>query len=114
MGGGFPKSQCETACKPHNNTPTNLVGDYRGLEISKGYVKGEWDAKFTNTEGTIWAPDGSVWAQGQVQEFQNQLWINEGTKGVIKGIYTPANTPEVEVLTIGFGKPGAPAPLTLD
>jgi len=113
-GGGQPKDQCQKACVPHNDTPVNLIGDYRGLEISKGYIKGEWDASFTTDAVTIWNPSGAVWAKGLVQTFLGQLWINEGAKGIRKGLTAQITTPEVLVLTLGLGAPGANIPPTLD
>jgi hypothetical protein len=77
-------------------------------------VKGEWDATFSTSSATIYAPDGSVWAKGSVQTFQSQIWITESGKGTIKGIFVMTNTPEVLALTIGFGQFGAAAPESLD
>jgi hypothetical protein len=77
------------------------------LQINQGYIVGEWQAKITDTKATIWKPDGTAWATGKVQTFQNQLWLQTDTK-LFKGIYALDNLPEVGVLTWGLGENEAP------
>eukprot|EP01126_Amoeba_proteus_P046751 TRINITY_DN52_c0_g2_i4.p1 TRINITY_DN52_c0_g2~~TRINITY_DN52_c0_g2_i4.p1 ORF type:complete len:439 (-),score=55.55 TRINITY_DN52_c0_g2_i4:758-2074(-) len=107
--GGSPKADCLSSCRPSNSTPTQLIGDYRGLEVSSGYIKGEWQAKITQSSVTITRPDGTAWAKGQIFTFRDQLWIQTDS-GLRRGLYSTSFTPEVEALTWALGSVGGDLP----
>jgi len=112
--GGVPIADCEAVCgKPSNNTPVFAIGDYRGLEISKNYVKGEWQAKIGEGSAVIVDPTGTVWASGSVRGFNNELWLVT-PKGLNRGIYGITDLPEVEVLTWALGGIGKTVPQSFD
>jgi len=96
-----------------NDTPIFVVGDYRGLEVDHAFVKGEWQAKITQTSAVIVDPNGKQWAVGVVRQYTNQLWLvtADGTR---KGIFGIQETPEVSVLTWALGNIGGDAPTSFD
>jgi len=113
--GGTPKADCEAVCgKPSNNTPVFALGDYRGLQISSGYVKGEWQARIGPDAAVIVDPSGKTWAQGKVKGFNNELWIVDATGAINRGIYGISDLPEVEVLTWALGGAGKTVPPSFD
>jgi hypothetical protein len=114
--GGTPLGDCQAVCgKPSNNTPIFALGDYRGLQISSGYVKGEWQARIGPDAAVIVDPSGKTFAQGKVKGFNNELWIVDGTNGTInRGIYGINDLPEVEVLTWALGGFGKTVPASFD
>jgi len=112
--GGVPKADCDAVCgKPGNNTPIFALGDYRGLQISKGYIKGEWQARIGQDSAIIVDPSRNVWAKGQAKAFNNELWM-VSDKGINRGIYGINDLPEVEILTWAFGGIGLPPPPSFD
>jgi hypothetical protein len=51
-------NDCKAQCKSNPFVPLDLVGTWRGLQISKNYAVGEWRAVFTNTNVTVTKPNG--------------------------------------------------------
>jgi len=52
--GGMPLEQCKIACNSIPDVPVILKGRFfRGLEINKGYIVGEWTLKFDNKSATL-------------------------------------------------------------
>jgi len=49
---------CQAQCRINPFVPIDLLGNWRGRQIQKGYVVGEWKAVFTNTMVTITQPNG--------------------------------------------------------
>jgi hypothetical protein len=112
--GGTPKGDCDAVCgKPSNNTPIFALGDYRGLQISKGYVRGEWQARIGAEDAVIVDPTGAIWAQGKVKGFNNELWLIT-SQGLNRGLYGINDLPEVEVLTWALGGVGKTVPASYD
>jgi len=79
--GGLTKKDCDAQCVVNPGTPPQLKDRFFrgisppfviilfdlimglmcvGLQISKGFKKGEWRAKFTETSVTISSPSGAV------------------------------------------------------
>lgn len=114
--GGIPLSDCNQVCgAPNNVTPVFVIGEYRGLEINKGYMKGEWQARITADAIVIVDPTGKVWKKGVVRSSNNELWlVDTNTNEVFKGIYSITQVPELQVLTWGLSAPGSPAPSSFD
>jgi hypothetical protein len=111
---GSPKNTCDAQCGiPPNNTPIFVVGDYRGIEIDKTFVKGEWQAKITTNDIVIVDPTGQTWAKGTVRQYQNELWLvtPDGTR---RGLFGTQQLPEVYVLTWAMGAFGQPPPTNFD
>lgn len=56
-------ADCSRTCNPPQNvTPSQLIGEYRGLMISTGYLSGEFTAKITAEYITIKDQSGKVYA----------------------------------------------------
>eukprot|EP01125_Pyxidicula_operculata_P007231 TRINITY_DN245_c0_g1_i1.p1 TRINITY_DN245_c0_g1~~TRINITY_DN245_c0_g1_i1.p1 ORF type:complete len:575 (+),score=120.32 TRINITY_DN245_c0_g1_i1:85-1809(+) len=102
-GNGVPKIDCELTCGvPNNVTPVFAIGDWRGLEISHGYMKGEWQMKVTADSAVIVNSVGSVWSKGKIETMNNELWLVTD-QGHYRGIYGLEQLPEVQTLTWGLG-----------
>jgi len=106
---------CQTLCgTPSNVTPVQLIGDYRGLQINRGYVKGEWTMQITAAVTVIKDPSNNVWAQGRTATYGGgELWLITN-KGNYRGIDSPNTLPEVLTLTWALGPLGGSAPSSID
>jgi len=89
------------------------VGNYRGLEIDNKFVKGEWQAKISQTDIVILDPTGKVWEKGVVRQYTNELWLVTAT-GTRRGLFAMENLPEVMVLTWAMGQMGGSVPTSFD
>merc|ERR1719378_1671582 len=90
-------------------TPTNVIGQWRGLEVNDNYVKGEWDANFTEKNITLIAPDGQQMT-GAVSSDATSLNIDI-TSGQYQGmtamgIYEVSFGPVCSFLTWALSQPG--------
>jgi len=99
--------------KPSNNTPVFALGDYRGVEISMGYVKGEWQARIGQDSAIIVDPNRAVFAKGTVRVYNNELWMVTD-QGINRGLYGISDLPEVSILSWALGGVGNPAPASFD
>jgi len=95
-----------------------MVGIWRGLEISGGYIKGEWQLALAATNATLYEPNlGIVW-EGNVSSVQNYVIVtltsgsNAGLR--IYVLYQTEIGPVTKWATIAAGKPGAPPPIAFD
>ena len=70
-----------------------------GLEISKGYIKGEWRAKFTNTSVTISSPSGKV-VKAQVSTVGQYMVLNGGDIGKVSTLWQVAGGVVTEFLSV--------------
>jgi len=67
--------------------PIQLQGKYfRGLQINKGYIKGEWSANFTKTDVTVTDPAGKA-DVGTVFVVQSFLVIDFKSGATISSIW---------------------------
>jgi len=111
-GGGVPLAECTQLCA-HNITPVFVIGDWRGLEISQGFVRGEWQMKVTEQSAIIVDPNGAAYVKGQIVSKGNELWL-ESDVGTRRGIFGINELPEVTVLTWGLGTYGGAPPANFD
>jgi len=103
---GIPQSLCiETCGKPSNVTPTELLGDYRGVMVNQGYVKGEWTAQIQDSQFYIKDPKGAIWIKGTIATYNSELWLATN-KGTFRTIYSMVQLPEVIQLSWAFGPVG--------
>jgi len=107
-GSSFPF--CQGMCGNASNvTPVEIIGNYRGLQVNKGYLKGEWTMLITQGLTIIKDPSGKIWASGSIATYNGELWL-VSTRGTYRGIDTQTQLPEVSSLTWALGKLGSPAP----
>jgi len=78
---------------PNNVTPSDLIGNYRGIQINRGYKPGEWTMQITASTSYIKDPGSNVWVSGQVVTFETELWFIS-SKGTYRGIFTKNNLPK--------------------
>ena len=118
---GQPQAQCEARCvkpTPKPNTPTNLVGYWRGFQIQKGFAKGEFDFDFTTAGCTLYGADkkattATVQSVTDPASLGTDLWLTMSGK-TIKGLVAYAsNSPESFVGIFAFGAAGAEAPASV-
>jgi len=102
------KVDCEPQCQK-NPIPTDLVGNWRGLQINKNYLVGEWKAVFSPSNVTVIYPDGDRFS-GSVSLVGKYLIINP-INGPLSGKKITSLTqilfgPETKFLTWAWGAPG--------
>jgi hypothetical protein len=112
---GSSMESCMSTCgKAHNITPDALPGKWRGIQINVGYKSGEWKMTIgKDSTISIARPDKSVYAQGVLQQMENELWIQE-TDGVRRSIFVNNQQPTVKILTWAVGNKGSPPPPDFD
>lgn len=98
---GMVIEACSQQCA--NNTPSNLVGVWRGIEAQKGFILGEWDYNFTNTSVTIRDPSGTI-THGTVSVVNNMvITLTDGPhKGSKINVLVTEMSYGPETLTSGF------------
>eukprot|EP01012_Entosiphon_sulcatum_P029628 TRINITY_DN361_c0_g1_i1.p1 TRINITY_DN361_c0_g1~~TRINITY_DN361_c0_g1_i1.p1 ORF type:complete len:750 (+),score=90.47 TRINITY_DN361_c0_g1_i1:724-2973(+) len=118
---GIPLPDCQTGCKPHNVTPSDLVGLWRGVQINNGYVNGEWDANFENTKLTLAGPLGGLSGTtsyiGPVPRVIVQVKVaSSSISGIAVGsvlsmiFQADGASPVTRYLMLASGAPNGPAP----
>jgi len=123
--GGAPLADCENNCgKKSNNTPSDLLGVWRGLQVNGNYLKGEWQANFGADSLELRFPKSAkILLKGQVQLIERptrQLYItiNEGPETykdkVLRVIYQYVYGPEVRLATLAISAPDGPLPSSYD
>jgi len=95
----------------------DVVGTWRGLQINKGYIVGEWKAVFTLDNVTITRPDGDKFV-GKVTSVSNYITIIP-TSGPFLGkniqtLWQITFGPATKLLTWAWGVPGGSAPSSYD
>jgi len=75
---------------------------FRGLEIEKGYVKGEWDANFTKTTVTITQPSGTKMT-GQVSSTGPFIVIAFPDGSKISSLWQLEPAQVVDFFGVGLG-----------
>jgi hypothetical protein len=123
---GETLAQCEEQCNPSPKPgppPSFLGGMWRGIELQKNYVVGEWDMNFTETTATIidirsaTTIIGVPYNQknGNQIDFVIDITSGPGAGQQMKGLGITANRgPETFYLTAAFAAPGMPAPSSID
>jgi len=116
--GGIPLNVCQAQCKAANNTPSEVVGNWRGLEISGGFIRGEWKLEVGTSNATLFYPNGEEVWQGSVSTVETYIVINI-TSGADAGlnIYVLFQTqlgPVTKWATFAASRPGGNPPLSFD
>jgi len=94
--------------------PIQLQGKFfRGLQINKGYVKGEWTANFTKTDVTVTDPAGKV-SMGPVSLVQNYLVVHFTNGVVISSLWQFEGGIETDFFSWAWSAPGGDAPASFD
>jgi len=106
------KNVCDLQCK-ENPAPIDLLGTWRGLQISKGYISGEWKAVFSPEGATITRPDGDKFT-AKVSTVSEYLVLNP-TSGPLVGLkiqtlWQVSFGIETRLLTWAWGVPGGAPP----
>jgi len=93
------------------------MGVWRGLQINKGYIVGEWRAVFGKTNVTVTRPDGEKFT-GDVSSVSQYLVITP-KDGPLKGkkiqsLWQTTFGPVTKLLTWAWGVPGGSPPKTYE
>jgi len=69
-----PQGQILQACSAtcSNSTPSFIIGTWRGIEVQKGFILGEWDYNFTDTTVLIKDPMNTI-THGTVKTLGNMV-----------------------------------------
>jgi len=95
----------------------DLVGTWRGLQVNKGYIVGEWKAVFTEKNITMTRPDGDkfVGKVTSVSRYITIIPINGPLQGKnIQTLWQVAFGPASKLLTWAWGVPAGNPPNSFD
>jgi Mg-chelatase subunit ChlD len=106
--GGTDLPTCQADCQVH--TPAVLVGDWRGLQINKGFTLGEFDVSFTNDNMTLSAPGLSY--AFKVRSNGSELTLIDSNGNIRMANYGVAQGPVTMYATIAFGAANSSIPIT--
>jgi hypothetical protein len=116
--GGIPLDVCQAQCKAQNNTPTDILGRWRGLEISGGYINGEWRLDVWTSNATLYYPSGATVWQGTVSQVETYIviTITSGSDNGLKiyALYQTQFGPVTKWVTIAASRAGASPPANYD
>lgn len=74
-GDGIPSlAQCDAGCKSKKGPPSQLVGNYRGIQINEQYQPGVWRINMNSTHFTTTFPDGKS-VTGAVSHYAQYLFF---------------------------------------
>ena len=111
---GYPKSICDSICgvQPSGNTPGGLVGSWLGINIKKGYTKGEWVFEFSDKQ-LIAREYGSIKYSATVSMLGPGLFFrtNNSNNTAIWGIAASTSGSDATILTIAMSPPGGDLPI---
>jgi len=94
--------------------PIQLQGKFfRGLQINKGYVKGEWTCNFTKTDVTVVDPAGKM-SKGAVSLVQNYLVVHFTDGVVINSLWQYEGGIETDFFSWAWSAPGGDVPTSFD
>jgi len=85
---------------------------FRGLQINKGYTKGEWSANFTKTDVTVTDPSGQS-KKGNVFLVQQYLVVHFPT-GIISSLWQYMGGAETDFFSWAWSAPGGQPPSSFD
>jgi len=111
------KVDCDQQCTFNPFVPVELLGTWRGIQINKGYIVGEWKVVFTAEGCTVARPDGEKFT-AKVGIVSNFL-VLEPTTGPMAGkklqtLWQVTFGVETRLLTWAWGAPGGSAPKDMD
>jgi hypothetical protein len=85
---------------------------FRGLQINKGYTKGEWTANFTKSDVTVTDPSGQA-KKGNVFLVQQYLVVHFPT-GIISSLWQYEGGVETDFFSWAWSAPGGKPPSSYD
>jgi len=106
--GAMSMDVCNQTCG--HKAPIALTGEWRGVEISSKFVRGEWDLNITQFDMTLRDPSGQI-SYGYVlaqSPFQFGIDYQKGTGAGqhAVGMFLPSDGPETEFITLALTLPG--------
>jgi len=111
--GAIPKKDCEQHCVDVPGTPEALKNKYfRGLEVSKGYIEGEWRAKFDDQSVAVSSPNGKV-LKGAVSTIGQYMTLKFEI-GKVQTLWQIAFDAVTQDLSWAWGAPDGEAPKSFD
>jgi len=114
LGGTQPKAVCDAQCNVIPIVPIQLQGKFfRGIQINKGYIKGEWQANFTKTDVTVTDPSGKD-RVGTVFIVQQYLVVQFQDGATISSLWQFEGGVEVDHFSWAWGAPGGKPPTSYD
>jgi len=112
--GGMPFEDCNRTCVIIPDVPIILRGKrFRGLEIEKGYYKGEYTAKFSSTTVTFADPKGTSFT-AVVSQTGQYLVMNLPNGQKIFSLWQYAIGTVTDYLSWAWGVPGGAPPASFD
>jgi len=90
-------------------TPSDLIGDYRGIMVNLNYIQGEWTCQITEGMFIIKDPSGALFLKGTIGTYNSELWIFT-EKGTFRTLYSFQQLPEVIQLSWAWGAPNGKPP----
>jgi len=115
-GGFMPMADCLQQCVYIPVVPPVLQNRFfRGLEIEKGYIWGEWQLQFTNTSVFMFSPSGAK-RTGLVYSTSQYLIVqwSDGTKITTLWQIGGGGSAEVDFLSWAWSTPNGLAPNSFD
>lgn len=119
-GEGIPsKKACEASCKAQPGPPSQLLGDWRGIQVSKGYPTGTFKLHITQSNWTMITPSASNPAGTTTQfsvrtlgsEIILEALVNPYT---LQGIYANGANAEIQYETLAFGAKNEAVPASFN
>jgi len=111
--GHLPHAVCEQQCMKIPIVPIQVAGKFfRGLQINKGYVQGEWQANFTKINVTVTNPSGKsmVGAVSIVGEYM----VVDFPSGTVSSLWQYEGGIEVDFFSWAWSAPGGTPPQSFD
>jgi hypothetical protein len=107
------KVDCDQQCTFNPFVPVELLGTWRGIQINKGYIVGEWKVVFTADGCTVSRPDGDKFTAKV--GIVSQYLVLEPTSGPLSGkklqtLWQVLFGVETRLLTWAWGAPSGSAP----
>lgn len=110
----MPKTVCDAQCHTIPIVPIQLQDKFfRGLQINKNYVKGEWTANFTKTTVTITDPANKV-TMGNVFTVQSYIVVQFSDGITISSMWQYEGGIETDFFSWAWGAPGGNHPDSFD
>ncbi|KAK3241181.1 hypothetical protein CYMTET_49027 [Cymbomonas tetramitiformis] len=104
--GSASKEVCASKCG--HATPPLLIGQWRGIQISPGYISGELDLHFEASSYALKDTKGNISTGGVTATGYFSLQVLDSSSGNLRGILFSydADGPETTTITMLIGKPG--------
>jgi len=112
--GGMPLQECNLTCNVIPDVPVILRGrKFRGLQIQKGYIVGEWVAKFSTQTVSFAGPKGDSFTAVVSQTGQFMV-LNLQSNQKVFTLWQLAPGAVVDFLSWSWGAVGGAPPASFD